>query len=286
MKNQSFFIVMLFAAVAFSSCSKEDQPAPVALTASTQSDQYTETATTVQTAITKTIDANIGGYLEALPAHYGDHPNKKYPLILFLAGQGQLGDGSQTSLQSVDNIAIPKLIANKTFPSNFVVNKDTFQFVVLSPQFKAWPQPSDINDMIDYALANYKVDPKRIYVCGLSMGGGGTWDYGWNFGQRVAAMVPIAGASWPTTQKAQNIAQDTVGVWAFHNNNDPTVPSWYSVDYVNYINGDNPSIPAKLTIFNSTSHDAWTTATNPAYTEKGMNIYQWMLTFKRKKINL
>lgn len=281
MKSQSLLIAVLFILAAFSSCTKEDQTSPVAVTVSSESDQYTETLLPVQTAITKAIDSNIGGYLEALPAHYANYPHKNYPVIIFLAGQGQLGDGSQTALQSISNIAIPKLIANKTFPANFVVKKDTFQFVVLSPQFKAWPQPSDINDMINYAITHYHVARRRIYLCGLSMGGGGTWDYGWNFGQHAAAIVPIAGASWPTTQKAQVIAQDSVAVWAFHNNNDPTVPSWYSTDYVSYINGDNPYIPAKLTMFNSSSHDAWTTATDPNYKENGMNIYQWMLSHVR-----
>ena len=66
----------------------------------------------------------------------------------------------------------------------------------------------------------------RIYVCGLSMGGGGTWDYHGCMVNAITAIVPIAGASWPTTAKRGKLLQKIdVAVWAFHNTNDPTVPS-------------------------------------------------------------
>ena len=46
-----------------------------AITASDESDMYTETLPMVQKpASRKQLMSNIGGYLEALPAHYADHP--------------------------------------------------------------------------------------------------------------------------------------------------------------------------------------------------------------------
>jgi len=287
MKNKILLATVVCAVAFFSSCQKENASSPVstAVTDSDESDMYTETLPMVQKPVSRTINSNIGGYLEALPAHYADHPLKRYALIIFMHGQGEMGTGSVSDLNKITDNAIPKLIADKTFPQNFIVNDTTFQFIVISPQFKAWPQPLDVNNMINYAINNYRINRNRIYVCGLSMGGGGTWDYTWTEGQGVAAIVPIAGASWPTTQKAQYIAQDSVAVWAFHNTGDPTVPSWYSEDYVQYINEANPYIPARLTEFNSTSHNAWTTATDPNYKENGKNIYEWMLTYKKKRRN-
>jgi len=284
MKRKILIATAIVASVFFNSCTKENlTPASAVSASGTNVDSYIETGLPVQKAITQKIDANIGGYLQALPAHYNDHPNKHYPLIIFLHGQGQLGDGSQTSLPKVANNAIPKLIADKAFPKNFSVNGVTYQFIVLSPQFKAWPQPSDINDMINYAINHYRIDVTRIYVCGLSMGGGGDWDYSWNYGKRVTAVVPIAGASWPTPEKGTAIAGDDLAVWAFHNNDDPTVPSWYSKDYVKYINAASPKIKAMLTIFQASGHNAWTKATDPNYKENNMNIYQWMLSHQKKK---
>ena len=115
------------------------------------------------------------------------------------------------------------------------------------------------------------------------MGGGGDWDYSSSYGKRVTAVVPICGASYPSKTKGQAIAGDDLAVWAFHNIGDPTVPSWYSVDYVQYINQANPKIKAKLTIFQSIEHDAWTKATDPHYRENGKNIYEWMLAHQKKE---
>ena len=246
-------------------------------------DSYTELSFTVQTPISGAINANIGGYLEALPATYSGHPNKRYPLIIYLHGLGNLGDGSITSLLNLQKGGIAGLIAQKKFPSNFYVNDKTFQFIVLSPQFKQWPLATDVNDMLNYAIKKYRIDTAKVYICGSSMGGGATWDFTIDYGKRAAAIVPIAGASWPTTDKALKIAQSGACVWAFHNIGDSTVPEWYSQNYVSYINSDKPRIPARLTVFPVSGHNAWTTALDPNYTENGQNIYEWMLM--RRDIN-
>lgn len=282
MKKSIWAAAALCAAVFFNSC-KKDNSVPVALTASSNtSDMYTETGLTVQTPITHKIDTNIGGYLEALPKHYADHPKKRFPIIIFLNGSGSVGDGSQLSLQVEDNIAIPKLIRQGTFPENFTVSGFTYQFIVLTPQFQNWPQPSDVNDFINYAIKTYRIDTTRLYICGLSMGGGGAWDYAAStWGKRLAAVVPICGASGPSTQKGQAIAQNNVPVWAFHNNGDPVVPYSYSVDYIKYINSYSPKVKAKLTTFQNTVHDAWDKACNPTYTENGLNMYEWLLSYKK-----
>lgn len=274
------FAAILLMVFVFSSCKKEDVT-PVASSAVNSSDMYTETGLCVQTPITHKIDGNIGGYLEALPAHYAEHPGMKYPVIIFLNGSGSVGDGSQTALQVEDNIAIPHLIQKGQFPENFTVNATTFQFIVLTPQFQWWPGPADVNDFINYAIKTYRIDTNRIYICGLSMGGGNTWDYASLYGKRIAAIVPICGDSSPTTQNAQSIAKDSIGVWAFHNNGDPTVPYTYSLNWVNDINNYHPYLKAKLTTFTATVHDAWDKACNPNYTENGQNIYEWMLSHKR-----
>lgn len=282
MKKSILAATALCVVVLLNSC-KKDSAVPVALTPSSDiSDTYTETGLTVQTPITHTIDANIGGYLEALPAHYLIHPKTRFPVIIFLNGSGSVGDGSQTALQVENNIAIPHLIQKGTFPQNFKVNGHNYQFIVLTPQFKNWPQPSDVNDFINYAVRTYRIDPSRLYVCGLSMGGGGAWDYAASqWGKRLAAVVPICGASGPTADKGKAIAQNNIPVWAFHNNGDPVVPYSYSVDYISYINSCKPAVKAKLTTFDNDVHDAWDKACNPNYIENGLNMYEWLLTYTK-----
>src|SRR5690606_30064441 len=123
----------------------------------------------------------------------------------------------------------------------------------------AWPSPADINAVIDYATQHYRVNNKRIYLTGTSMNGGATWEFAGNnanYARKLAAIIPVCGASWPERGRANVIATANLPVWATHNDEDPTVPIHYSRDYVNYINGFRPapSPPAKLTVFDSPGH--------------------------------
>lgn len=236
-----------------------------------------------------TINANCNGFYEYLPQGYNPANAATYPLIIFVHGLSETGNGSNGQLQKVLVNGIPKLINNGTFPTSFTLPSQpsvTHRFIVISPQFRGWPAPADLNAVLDYAIANYKVNINRVYVTGLSMGGGATWEFAGHLdvhSKRIAAIVPVCGASWPEPQRAYKIAANDVAVWATHNLGDQTVPVHYTNDYIMHINGapNPPAVPAKKTIFNSSSHDAWSTTYNPTFTEGGLNIYQWMLQFQR-----
>ncbi len=277
MKNLSTLPVVLFLMITvLVSCKKESSPA----FSSNPANDVPETKAPVQKAITLTINGNIGGYQEALPARY-DSTTKEYPLIIFIHGVGELGNGS-SDLWMAANIGTPGLIKNNKFPVSFTANGKTFSFIVLAPQFKAWPSSNDVDAMISYALSKYRIDTTRIYVSGLSMGGGATWEYAAAYNSRIAAIVPICGASGPTNEKAQKIAQGGISVWAFHNLDDGIVSSSNSTGYVNKINSYNPTTAARITLWPTGGHDAWTKATDPTYKENGMNMYEWMLQFSKK----
>ena len=239
----------------------------------------------VQTARHVSMIPNSGGYYEYLPQGYSPSGTQTYPLIIFVHGVGELGDGSPWSLPRLLYHGLPKVINQGQFPASFNVNGQSHKFIVLSPQFIGWPSPPDINQIIDYALANYKVDANRIYLTGLSMGGGTIWEYaGTNpiYANRVAAMVPVCGASWPDFGRARTIATANLPIWATHNSGDATVPVHYTNDYVNYINqAPYPNPLAKKTIWNIADHDAWTTTYNPNFREDNKNVYEWMLQFYR-----
>src|SRR5436190_11126143 len=51
-----------------------------------------ETKPAVQKPITVKINDVIGGYYSALPVHYSE-TTKLYPLLVFISGAGQLGNG-------------------------------------------------------------------------------------------------------------------------------------------------------------------------------------------------
>jgi len=266
----------LIASLSFIACTKEG----TSTDDHNAANNVVETKPPVQNGITVNVDANIGGFMAALPARY-DSTTKRYPLLVFLHGIGELGNGA-SDLHNAANNGTPAQIKNGTFPANFVVNNKNYSFIVISPQFKNWPANSDLNDMINYAIAHYRIDSTRIYVSGLSMGGGATWEYGAAFAGRLAAIVPICGASSPTDDKAKKIAQAGLAVWAFHNEDDPTVSVNNSKDYVSKINGFGANPAAKLTTWPTGGHDAWSKATNPTYKENNMNMYEWMLQYSRE----
>ena len=74
--------------------------------------------------------------------------------------------------------------------------------------------------LLDKVLKEYPIDPARIYVTGVSMGGFGTWDLLARFPTRFAAAVPICGGGDEST--AAKIKH--VPIWAFHGALDHTVP--------------------------------------------------------------
>ena len=228
---------------------------------------------------------NSKGFYEYLPSGYSGS-SAKYPLLIFVHGVGELGDGSQAQLSKELANGTPKQISRGIFPESFTVKGQTFKFIVLSPQFTVWPNSTDINNIINYAIKNYRVDTNRIYLTGLSMGGGVVWTYvgeNLSFANRIAAVVPIAGAASPSNSRCENIADANIAVWATHNDQDPTVSVSNTIGFVTNIdNQPTPPNPlAKKTIFSSTSHDAWTKTYDLNFKENGLNIYEWMLQYSR-----
>ena len=75
-----------------------------------------------------------------------------------------------------------------------------FPFILVSPQCPSgqwwtWPQLSAaLSHLLDEVESTYAVDPERIYVTGLSMGGFGTWSLAIASPHRFAAIVPICGS--------------------------------------------------------------------------------------------
>lgn len=240
-----------------------------------------ETAPAIQKPNTVQINEAVGGYYSAVPAHYNE-TTKAYPLLVFIPGAGQYGNGA-LDLPYVLNDGVAQLLDEKKFPPAFTVKGKTFSMIVLSPQFSRYPTDEEINSFINYALKTYRVDRSRIYLAGLSMGGFVTSEFAAENTSLIAAAVPISGVltTGDLANRCLKIAQGKLALWVFHNTNDPVINAEGPKEFVSNINKDNPLIPAKLTLFKDAVHDAWTQAINPAYKENNMNIYEWMLQYSK-----
>lgn len=233
-----------------------------------------------QTEVYYNVDYNIGGYLELLPAGYSAYPTQRYPLLIFLDGNGEYGNGT-TDLHKLTNVALPKLIQEGRFPASFIIGGQTFSFIVLTPQFKTTASTLQITNMLNYAIKTYRVDTTRVYLSGLSNGAGLLWYYAAIRGERIAAIAPISGTAIPDAVKAMGIVNRKVAVWGFHNRKDVRVLPYHTTEWVYMMKSDKAQPLPRLTLFNQGGHDAWTQATDPLYKENNMNIYEWMLKHKR-----
>ena len=238
-----------------------------------------ETAPAIHTPRQIAINSNVSGFWESVPARYR-LTTKRYPLIVFIHGIGELGTG----LSRLNCCGLPKHLYNKTFPAKFLVNGVYYSFIVISPQFRYRPSAAQVQSVVDYAKNHYRVDPTRVYVTGLSMGGGSTWDWSTVYGQNAAAIVPVCGGTKPTTTLAAKIATKNLPIWTISSSADKVVPIQWARDWISWIDARNSSYASrtKLTVYTYESHNAtWARAFNPTSRIDGYDIYEWMLRFKR-----
>lgn len=278
----SFLVLAALSACSKQSASPTSQREEEISNGNTDNNPYNsvvETKPAIVTPRVASISGAIHGFGEALPTLY-DSTTKNYPLIIFLHGQGDIGNGT-TDIYKVGREGIGKMVKNKTFPANFNVQGKNYSFIVLLPQFDKWADAGDVNSMLDYAVKNYRVDQTRIYVVGFSMGGGITWLSGASITSKIAAIVPISSASAINDKNAEALSSSKMPVWAFHNSLDTMVSVTYTKNNVAKVDALNPPIKPLLTLFNSQAHDAWNKACNPGYKENSMNIYEWMLQYTR-----
>ncbi|MEO5682633.1 MAG: hypothetical protein ABIQ88_08325 [Chitinophagaceae bacterium] len=238
----------------------------------------TETDPPLLKATILSINANVGGFYSALPVNYGK-TTKSYPLLISVHGGGQYGNGA-LDLPLLLNDGIPQLLDEKIFPPSFSNKGINYSFIVIAPQLKQFPVAQDIKDVIDYAKKNYRVDSGRIYLFGLSNGGAASCLTAATFASDIAAIVPVSG-EFNYEPVCNSLATNKVAIWAFHNDNDPVDNMQNATGFIALINSFNPAIAPKLTVFQSNTHDAWTKAIAPGYKENNMNIYEWMLQYKK-----
>lgn len=237
--------------------------------------------------------ANSKGYYQYLPSDYNS-TTKNYPLLIWIHGAGQTGAGNTADLPKVLWYGLPNIIQKGGFINNFNVNGENFSFIVISPQFQSWPNGNHIAGILNHLYNRYRIDRDRIYLMGMSAGGGAIWQYisaSKANADNVAAVLPLAGTVNSTVGQAQIIAASNLPVWAVHNSNDAIVNVNNSRNWIRDINSFSPNPAARLTEFQIQStnrevlHDCWSIVCPPSYRYNGLNIYEWMLQYKKRTGN-
>jgi hypothetical protein len=135
-------------------------------------------------------------------------------------------------------------------------------------------------EVINHVKTYLRIDEKRIYLTGLSLGGGGVWVAAQDYPELFAAIAPVCGG-YNSTSKACNLAGENLPVWAFHGDADTTVPLSRTVNMVNAINACSPAPNplAKVTIYPNVGHNAWTKAYQIDHSVHNPNVYDWISSY-------
>ena len=209
----------------------------------------------------KTVISESLSYYLYYPEDYEIKEEEKFPLLLFLHGGGESGD----SLSLLKSNGPPKLIAEgKKFP-----------FLILAPQnpnLKKWWNTRAVIQLLDTVVANNRVDGNRIYLTGLSRGGGAAWEMAVQFPNKFAAMAVVCGmtpvpyASW---------IDKSMPIWVFHGEDDLSIPFSESESMVNRLRDLGHDV--KFTRYPGVGHNSWIQAYE---TEE---LYSWFINQVRKE---
>lgn len=201
-------------------------------------------------------------YLLYLPKEYTTE-KKKYPLVIYLHGSSQKGND------------INKL---KTYgPPQLVDKGRDFDFIIVSPQCPAgvrnWSAENWFESLFAELNSKYEIDPDRIYLTGVSMGGGGTFDLAKRYPDKFAALVPLC--AWDSD--VTNLCSIRhIPTWTFHGKQDAVVPVSETEEKVKKLRDCKGKI--ELTVLENEGHSIqWLYEKQDLY-----NIYDWMLKHKRK----
>lgn len=200
------------------------------------------------------------GYYVFLPKDYS--AEKKYPMIVFLHGAGERGNGKD-ELDRVKKHALPK----------YASEGSDIPAILLCPQCPeifVWNNVViELKALIEKVALDYNADMRRISVTGISIGGFGTWEMGITYPDYFSAIAPICGGglSWRC-----NLIKD-MPIWAFHGDMDTSVPLKNSVEMVDRVNGEGGK--AKLTILHGVDHFSW----DDAYLET--KLIDWLISKER-----
>ena len=179
---------------------------------------------------------------------------QKVPVILFLHGIGQRGEGGFLPTSGVKGSMMQGYL-------------EKVPAIILLPQCRKgsyWTDPlmdRMVMQSLEQTIAEFGADPERLYLAGVSMGGYGTWHLASEHPGKFAAIVSICGGS-PLREGdrfasvARRVGQTPT--WVFHGEADRIVPvseSRQMVEAIKAIKGN-----VRYSEYEGVGHNVWLNA--------------------------
>ena len=204
---------------------------------------------------------------------------KKYPLVLFLHGAGERGNDNESQLRNGGTVF--------TNPAN----REKYPCFVLFPQcpeeaywslekrpdqgYKNTPNPLPkevpitkhlrlVKELLDETLVTYPIDPKRVYIMGISMGAIATLDMVYRFPDTFDKAVSICGA---TNIERMREFKGKTKFRFYHGDIDDVIPVTYSREAYETLKSTGKKV--EYIEFYGANHNAW----HPAFNTK--DFLEW-----------
>ncbi len=225
----------------------------------------------------------------------------KYPLIVFLHGSGegssgnvdiqdnskQLLHGGQTHLNAVNNGTFPGFLVypqmRRTGPACGDINPSTGL-----PNYSTSACPNNnwgpewreqVRYIIDKLILDYKVDPDRIYIHGLSGGAAGAWQFITDYPEYFAAAHPMSasGDQFHTTEfSGLKDYYKHIPLWLSQGGLDTNPPPSNGNSHVTAVRNIGGSI--RYSYYTNLGHATW----NSEYAKP--DFFSWFLGKKKNQI--
>ena len=191
-------------------------------------------------------------FIAYVPENLSEHP----ALIVQLHGAGERGNGADV-LEKVLIHGFPKVVNDDNL-------KDCILLMPQCPLDTFWvAKIESLKKFIDKIIEEYSVDTTRIYLCGLSMGGFGTWYTAMAYPDFFAAIAPCCGGGM-----AWNASVLKMPIWTFHGLDDTEVSPHQTLEMIDALKGINPNF--KYDLYEGVGHNSW----NKAFSTE---LLEWML---------
>jgi poly(3-hydroxybutyrate) depolymerase len=209
----------------------------------------------------------VGAELRDLPYRYlvpaDCDPLREYPLIVFLHGVGECGDNNTSQLDREANGALSLVSA----PCQAAA--PCFMLAPQAGRAHGWDVDTlkQVARAIGKLEADYPIDHNRIYLTGISMGGGGAWRILTQYPFLFAAAVPMSGVGAGAYERIVGVP-----VWCFHALDDTVVGIRGSDDAISALRRAGGR--AIYTRYSTGGHAIWPTAYATPFLRPWM-LAQW-----------
>ncbi len=234
-----------------------------------RSDRGTYSAEALQNRFQKIAEGAEYPYLLYLPPAYD--PRRDCPAILFLHGIGERGKD-------------PLALADYG-PFQYILQGHTLPFMVIAPVLEAqyhWVEDEQGNEtdrqmrrlerFIGQMRRRYAIDPQRIMLTGLSMGGRGAYKLACALPDVFAAAAICCGRAAPREAPDRfyyQLEEIRFSCWIFHGLQDAVVNPEHALACARRLRSLDSERPLRLTLYPHIGHDCYV----PAYLEP--RLYGW-----------